>query len=383
MFPKNIKFVSTPSQLQQAVESLPEPKGKARRSASKDNALRSKILQIETSQLRQWKLKPAMLKSIPALAREMGNAVLQEKVLAIAITSLENMDGRTLMDVLSLYWNNEEFRLAFNAHCVRQPPTDHTWLSKYYKSFRTDDPPQAIADTIETTQTLYDLHKSLNMQTSSPLFVDICRSYVKRLDVSHVYSWPWVTLMAFLQSGYPLDVRQQIFEWVVIEYIGESTGLSTILESDHLMTLLSMRLLPKDRSQRLPQHLRQLLKDVQKHQHLGRWLSGSDLESWRDLIPFIRSILLHRPSAFLCAIFGYYVLIWPMSKRDSTISVVSLKDFRHRLQSKLRQSIPIALSHSYVLHSLDKEGDWSSEFLQWHDARVAVTDKDANNLEQR
>ena len=42
MFPKNIKFVSTPSLLQQAVESLPEPKGKVRRSVSKDNALRSK-----------------------------------------------------------------------------------------------------------------------------------------------------------------------------------------------------------------------------------------------------------------------------------------------------------------------------------------------------
>ena len=383
MFPKNIQFVSTPSRLQQAVESLPEPKGKVRRSVSKDNALRSKLLQIETAQLRQWKLKPAMLKLIPALAREMGNAVLQEKVLAIAITSLENMDGRTLMDVLSLYWNNEEFRLAFNAHCVRQPPTGHTWLGKYYKAFRTDNPPQAIADTIEPTQTLYDVHKSLNMQTSNPLFVAICRSYVKRLDVSHVFSWPWVTLMAFLQSGYPLDVRQQVFEWVVVEYIGESTALCTILESDHLMTLLSMPLLPKNRSQLLPQHIQQLLKDVQRYQYLGRWLSGSDLESWTDVIPFIRSILLHRPSAFLCAVFDSYVLIWPMSKRDTTISIVSLRDFRHRLQSKLRQPIPIALSHSYVLHSLNKEEAWSSEFLQWRSDRVVARHKDANNLEQR
>ena len=51
MFPKNIQFVSTPSRLQQAIESLPEPKGKVRRSVSKDNALRSKLLQIETAQL--------------------------------------------------------------------------------------------------------------------------------------------------------------------------------------------------------------------------------------------------------------------------------------------------------------------------------------------
>ena len=74
--------------------------------------MRSKLLQIETAQLRQWKLKPAMLKLIPALARERNNTVLQEKVLAIVVTSLENMDLRTLMDVVSLYWDNEEFRLA-------------------------------------------------------------------------------------------------------------------------------------------------------------------------------------------------------------------------------------------------------------------------------
>ena len=56
------------------------------------------------------------------------------------------------MDVLSLYWKNEKFRLAFNAYCVRQPPIDHTWLIKYYKAFRAEDPAQAIADTIDLSQ---------------------------------------------------------------------------------------------------------------------------------------------------------------------------------------------------------------------------------------
>ena len=125
MFPKNIKLSAHPASCSKRWNLCPNPKGKVRRSVSKDNALRSKLLQIETAQLRQWKLKPAMLKLIPALAREQEHPILQEKVLAIVVTSLENMDDRTLMDVLSLYWDNEEFRLAFNAHCVRQPPTDH------------------------------------------------------------------------------------------------------------------------------------------------------------------------------------------------------------------------------------------------------------------
>ena len=375
MFPKHIQFVSTPSLLQQAVESLPESKGKIRRSVSKDNALRSKLLQIETAQLRQWKLKPAMLKLIPALAREQGNAILQEKVLAIVVTSLENMDESTLMDVLSLYWNNEEFRLAFNAHCVRNPPADHTWLIQYYKAFRAEDPPRAIADTIDFSQNLYDLHKYLQLQTSNPLFVAICQSYVHRLDVIHVSSWPWVSLMAFLRSGYPLDVRQQVFEWIMVYYIGKSTTFSVVLGSEQLMTLLSMPLLPQNRRRGLPLHIQQLLDSVHKHQQLSRWLSGSELESWIDLISLIRSISVHRPSGWLCAMFDLEVIIWPMSKRDSSIFIISIKNFRHRLQSKLRQPLPIAMDHQYVDRSFDKELGWSSEYLQWR--------SDSMNLEQR
>ena len=75
-----------------------------------------------------------------SLSQERSNAVLQEKVLAIVVTSLENMDLQTLMEVVPLYWNNEEFRLAFNAHCVRNPPNDHRWLAQYYKAFRAESP---------------------------------------------------------------------------------------------------------------------------------------------------------------------------------------------------------------------------------------------------
>lgn len=381
MFPKEIQFVSTPSRLQQAIESLPEPKGKVRRSVSKDNALRSKLLQIDTVQLRQWKLKPAMLKLIPALARERSNAVLQEKVIAIVVTSLENMDLRTLMDMVSLYWDNEEFRLAFNAHCVRKPPTEHRWLAQYYKTFRAESPPASIADMIDTDQPLYNLHKHLDLQTSNPLFIAICQSYAERLNVSHVSSWSWGQLISFLQSGYPLDVRQQVFERVLIEYIGVSTDLETILQSEYLMALFSLNLLPKRQRQNLPQHLHDLLESVYKHQRLGNWLSGAELESWRGVIPLLHSILVHRPSGWLCVLFGSHVLIWPMSKGESTIAIVSIDNFRQRLQTKLRQPIPVALHHSVVVHSLMKGTTWSVEFLRWLNTFDMKSQKYRDNLE--
>ena len=215
---------------------------------------------------------------------------------------------------------------------------------------------------IDTDQPLYNLHKYLELQTSNPLFIAICQSYAERLNVSHVSSWSWGQLVSFLQSGYPLDVRQQVFEWVLIEYIGVATDLGTILQSEYLMTLFSINLLPKRHLQHLPQHLRELLESVYKYQQVGNWISGAELDSWRDVIPLLHSVLVHRPSGWLCVLFDSHVLIWPMSKRESTIAIVSIDNFRQRLQSKLRQPIPVALHQSAVVHSLTKSPMWSSEF---------------------
>ena len=66
-----------------------------------------------------------------------------------------------------------------------------------------------------------------------------------------------------------------------------------------------------------------------------------------------------------------------MSKRDRNIFIVSIKNFRHRLQSKLRQPLPIAMDHKYVLRSFHKEVGWSS--LSTCNGEVS----DGMNLEQR
>lgn len=379
MFPKNIKFVSTPSRLQQAVDSLPEPKGRVRSTASSDNALRSKLLQIDTEQLRQWKLKPAMLKLIPALAREQRNAVLQEKVLAIVVTSLENMDASTMMELIPLYWQNQEFRLALNAHFVRKPPSGEHWLKTHYKAFRHEHPPQHIAQELSAESPLHRLHQVLKMQTSNPLFVDICKSYTDRLDVSHVQTWSWVQLLSFLKSGYPLSVRQRVFEWVLVEYIGEKVSLEQVLESEELSALLSINLLPKQRRQKLPQHLNLLLHGVKTHQSLAQWLSGTELRQWEPLLSLVQSILVHRPSGLLCVSLDGHVVIWPMSKRDNTISILSLSDFRQHLQSKLRQPIPVAISH--VAHLLYKGTAWTEELLEYQVKEHAAQDEASEDME--
>ena len=92
MFPKNIQFSATPLLLQQAVDGIQEPKGRLRRRKSKELAFKEKILQIPTEQLQKWKMKPAMLRILPVLATEKSNVILREKVLTIAIASMQNID---------------------------------------------------------------------------------------------------------------------------------------------------------------------------------------------------------------------------------------------------------------------------------------------------
>ena len=109
-------------------------------------------------------------------------------------------------------------------------------------------------------------------------------------------SWSWGQLVSFLQSGYPLDVRQQVFEWVLIEYIGVSTDMGTILQSESLMTLFSFN------------YFRDVIVSIylsicgiclKMSTNTSVWESGfrGRLESWYDSIE--RICLVHRPSEFV------------------------------------------------------------------------------------
>ena len=356
MFPTNIQFLGTPIRLQQAVESLPEPKGKRRRTTSKDNALRQKILQIETDQLRQWKLKPAMLRLIPSLARERQHTTLQEKVLAIAVTSIDNMDAQTLRALVPLLWQQEEFCLAMNALFVRMPPTKG-WLASYYKAFRSLEPPMEIAKSLDVNSPLYELHHQLNMQTSSPLFVDIATAFAERMEFQQICAWPWDTVLLFLTSGYPLKVRQQVLSWVLNEYVGQSVTTEEAVLKGPLNQILTEGVRFSKRWRRtLPEHIQHLLHSVQHYLELERWLPSSAVQQWLPLVEMIESVVVHRPSGWLFASFDECVVVWPMSKKDTHVYVVSKEAFRHQLSSRLRQPMPFPLQG--IQESFSNEEDW-------------------------
>ena len=358
MFPSNMQFLGTPIRLQQAVESLPEPKGKRRRTISKDNALRQKILQIDTEQLRQWKLKPAMLRLIPSLARERQNTTLQEKVLAIAVTSIENMDAQTLRELVPLLWQQEEFCLAMNALFVRTPPTKG-WLAIYYKAFRSLEPHMEIAKTLDVNTPLYELHHRLNMQTSSPLFVEIATAFTERIEFQQICEWPWETMLQFVTSGYPLKVRQQVLSWVLNEYVGKVVSTEEAVQKGPLNQILTESVrFPKRWRRTLPDHIQYLLHSVQNHLELERWMPNSMVQQWLPLVRLIESVVVHRPSGWLFASFDECVVVWPMSKKDTQVYVVSKAAFRHQLSSKLRQPMPFLLQD--IQKSLSKEEDWTS-----------------------
>lgn len=369
MFPKKIKFVGTPVQLQQAIDALPPVKGNVRRSQSKDNVLRDKLLQIETAQLREWKLKPAMLRRIPALARERSNTVLQEKVLAIAVTSLDNMDGSTMQELTALLWQHQEYRLALNAHFARKVPTHQGWLQQYYKAFRTEDPPKAIAQNIPDSIPLYAVHKHFGMQTSNPLFLDIVKVYGQQVSLSEVSSWSWSKLLDFLHSGYPIMVKQRVLEWVLKEYcidveLEQVLNVNGTDASLYRLFLVATQFLTRWQRQ-LPKSTQQHIQCVQRFQELNRWLSSKETYRWIRLLQYIQSISVHRPSGWLCVVFDTGALIWPMVKQDSVLYWMHRSNFRTMMLPKMRQSTPIAITQWD--RQISKTDDWSRLLEQWID----------------
>mgnify|MGYP000545443902 CR=1 FL=1 len=367
MFPKNIKFVGTPVRLQQAIDALPAVKGNVRSSQSKDNALRGKLLQIETTQLREWKLKPAMLRRIPALARERSNTLLQEKILAIAVTSLENMDGATMQELTALLWQYQEYRLAINAHFARKVPTCQGWLQQYYKAFRTEDPPKAIAQSIPDSISLYALHKHLGMQTSNPLFLDIAKAYGEQVSLSDVSSWSWSKLLDFLHSGYPIVVKQRVLEWVLREYCTD-VALTQVLNVEgtdgplHRLFLVATQF-STPWKRRLPKITQQHIRCVQRFQELNRWLSTKEVHRWKSLLQYIQSVSVHRPSGWLCVLFDTGALIWPMVKQNTALYWMHRSHFRTMMVPKMLQSTPIAITQWD--QQMSKTDDWQVLLEQW------------------
>ena len=365
MFPKTFDFVGTPLQLQRAVENLPEPKGRIRHRSSSRNSLREKLLQLDPTQLKQWKMKSTMLRLVPDLAVETNNAALRERVLAITQGSLSNMDYGTLQRLIPFVWMDQETRLAINAHFVRKPPKGGGWLSRYYKSFRVEDPALHIAESIGDSVHLYELHIHLKMQTSNPLFIEICSRFCMGWSMEMVRSWRWPTLLQWLGSGYPRPVRVQVFQWVLQEYTHQFLDNTSLSDGTPLFELLHIGLqitTQEDRSS-MEVHQQRWLRQVYHAQLLERWASRQVLKLWSRWMTHVEAIDIHRPSGWLFLHLHEHVVIHSMVHTGQEMHIVSQSHFRQSMVTLLRQPTPFSITKSRA--TVTMESEWSIGLSEW------------------
>ena len=365
MFPKNLTFSGTPLQLQRAIDILPEPKGRVRQRRSNSNSLREKLLQLEPAKLKQWKMKPAMLRLIPDLAVERGNTALRERVLSITQGSLVNMEHRTLQRLIPFVWDDHETRLALNAHFVRNPPTGSGWLAQQYKAFRNDDPALTIAESIPKEIQLPALHRHLGMHTANPLFQAICHRYCMAWSIEQVRTWSWPDLLKWLQSGYPRNIRVRVFQWLLQEYTNEQLESSDFSNGSPLQELLQVGLDMTTQAERIsmPEHQQAWLVQIHNGHLLQRWASRKIASVWSRWLKYIQVLDIHRPSGWLFIHFSDFVVVHSMVHTGQEMHIITREAFRQTVATQLRQPTPFSLKQ--IDQTMVMDSAWSDRLTEW------------------
>ena len=344
MFPKNIQFSATPLLLQQAVDGIQEPKGRLRRRKSKELAFKEKILQIPTEQLQKWKMKPAMLRILPVLATEKSNVILREKVLTIAIASMQNIDMSTHRRLIPLLWEDDDFRMAINARFVKKPPSKG-WLGKYYKAFRADDPVHEMVRMLPADAALNQLHSHMQMHTANPIFQAVCDSYSQYASFQSLKGWTWNELLDWLQSGYSRSLRWGALCYLINEYGSEDIPLEHIVYQTDMFDLLRIGLdisTQNDRSHLNSVH-QQWFSCLIWDKTLSNRCPSLIHQMWKPWLSNIDGIEIHRPSGWICVLLRNHVCIWSMTNSHPRIQIIDRSVFRQKLVSKLRQPTPFLL----------------------------------------
>jgi hypothetical protein len=365
MFPKTLIFSGTPLQLQRAVDILPEPKGRVRQRSSNSNSLREKLLQLEPDKLKQWKMKPAMLRLIPDLAVERENIALRERVLAITQGSLVNMEYRTLQRLIPFVWDDHDTRLAINAHFVRNPPTGSGWLAQQYKAFRNDDPALTIAESIPEGVRLLALHRHLGMHTANPLFQAICHRYCMAWSIEQVRTWSWPDLLKWLRSGYPRVIRVRVFQWLLLEYTTEQVQSSDLVDGTPLHQLLEVGLgiVTREDQLSMPEHQQVWLRQIHNGQLLQRWASRTIASEWSTWLRYIQALDIHRPSGWLFIHLSDFVVVHSMVHTGQEMLILTREVFRQTVVTLLRQPTPFSMSH--IEQTMVMDSEWSERLTEW------------------
>lgn len=366
MFPKELHFNIYPRELQQAVELLAEPKGYVRHSTSTFSELKNKLLQVPVEKLRLWKMKPKMLAKLPYLVIEEKDEELQERILAIAVASMENCSEDTLLQLLGYLYRNKEFIQAMNARFIKAPPTKNIWLQTYYKLFRSETPASNLAEfLLKEVKDITQLDLVLKISPTSPLFEMVCMHYAKDYSWKHIKELPFPSVQRFLERGLPLKVKQKLLLELLKEYCTGEYPI-TVLKNGSVMRELaeySLRLfggfnkpiwslVPK--AKRLAQII-SFEKTLEVY--LGFGDSFSRLRWWRRWIESIDEIIVHRPSSLICFYIREFVIVESLAVAQ-WLYIYDRKDFMAQIQPKLWNSSPF---------QIDLEGDVMEREQGWQD----------------
>ena len=375
MFPKELHFNIHPRELQQAVELLPEPKGYVRHSESASTELKNKLLQVPVEKLRLWKMKPKMLAKLPYLVIEKENKALQERVLAIAVVSMENCSEETLLQLLGYLYGKKEFIQAMNARFIKSPPKKNSWLQVYYKLFRSEMPVSTLAEfLLKEVKDITQLDSALKISMTSPLFEMVCMHYAKDYNWKRIKGLSFDAVQKFLERGFPLQVKRKLLLELLKEYCNGEYPI-TVLKHGSAMRELAQysirlfggfnnpiwRLVPK--AKRLAQIL-SLEKTLETY--LGFGDSFSRLRWWRRWIESIDEIIVHRPSSLICFYVGDVVIVESLAVAQ-WIYMYDRQDFMVQIQPKLWDSSPFQIDLKADV--MERGQGWQDIMNRWMSAK--------------
>jgi len=368
MFPEDIHFSVRPQQLQQAVDSLPEPKGRPRKGTSKVRDIRKKLLQVPIEKLAQWKMKANMLDVLPYLAAE-DNQDLQERVLVIAINGLPTMKNSTLMRLLPFLYREMSFVEVLNARFIANPPDSPAWIKEYWKAFRKKDPAMEIAQRmISTGVKMTEIKGHLGMISTNELYLDIVGRYISTMDLASLKREPYQDVLACCRGGFPLSSRRNVVHWLLGEYLIEEHSLSVLQEGGPVreLLLLALDIFQKYDWEKLPPSTQSLANALRIEQQLFHLLGHGDsmrrARWWRRWVNFVDEIHYHRPSGKIFLFCGDFVCVEAIAV-PLWLHIYPKDELLRNIQAKIWQSMPFNIT----IPSVEKQRipGWQLQFDDW------------------
>ena len=364
-FPAELTFGVYPKRLKQAVDGLPEVKGRQKKRRSQLDDLQGKLLSVDVSTLSQWKMKANVLEMLTQLAAGQHDLELRKRIVAISIASMANFHDETLQRLIPLLMEEKEFTMAVNARFARQNPTNKGWLAKFYPIFRKEHPPQFLAQiAIEKKVHLLDLSDFLQMSLHNPLYQATCVAFSERWNFELLQSSNFDQVRHFCASGNPLVVRQMVLMWLLQRYCHQSFAIQQLYDVDvHSFFESARKLLNAKHRQALPPFLQKHLQAMDIEHRLRRWLGDGDRYLWwRNWLHCVDTVLCHHPSGIVCIYANNFVAVERFAN-PKQLELYGRQLWSKEIQAKLWQSQPFNITVEAVI--LERELYWQQALDDW------------------